>query len=64
MVTGENEAALPTRGRAYFFAAICPLIHLDGLRWLMMDEYVRLCTICDVFFSQNITQLNSMNAVL
>ena len=47
MVPGENDAALPLRGRAYFFAAICPLIHLDGLRWLMMDEYVRLCTICE-----------------
>jgi len=20
---------------------------VDGLRWLMMDEYVRLCTICE-----------------
>ena len=21
--------------------------NVDGLRWLMMDEYVRLCTICE-----------------
>ena len=27
--------------------------NVDGLRWLMMDEYVRLCTICEYKLCSN-----------
>ena len=33
--------------------------NVDGLRWLMMDEYVRLCTICEDKLRSNFPRVSN-----